>query len=153
MRIAIPTSSSGMVGLVFWLPQNPLLLPFPLPLPLLSFPFPCKITGRAMLVHLRIFLGVRRCHAARRLQYKTSFSILGPFKLVPHPSTNTLLPATPKNMRNPKNMCKRTSMALPMGSQGKGKNAECETWRHLGVPKFSANVAKRKENSHVSVFR
>ena len=33
------------------------------------FPFPCKIMGRAMLVHLRIFLGVRRCHAARRLQY------------------------------------------------------------------------------------
>ena len=34
-----------------------------------SFLFLAKIMGRAMLVHLRIFLGVRRCHAARRLQY------------------------------------------------------------------------------------
>ena len=33
-----------------------------------------------------------------------------------------------------------TSMALPMILQGKEKNAECETWRHLGVPKFFTNV-------------
>ena len=36
--------------------------------------------------------------------------------------------------------------------QGKGKNAECETWRHLGVPKFSTNVAKRTERTQMCEF-
>ena len=49
-------------------------------------------------------------------------------------------------------MRKCTSMALPMGSQGKGKNAECETWSQVGVPKFSANVAKRTERTHMCQF-
>ena len=54
--------------------------------------------------------------------------------------------------RTPKNMRKCTSMALPMILQGKGKNAECETWRHLGVPKFSTNVAKRTERTQMGQF-
>ena len=49
-------------------------------------------------------------------------------------------------------MRKCTSMALPMILQGKGKNAECETWRHLGVPKFSTNVAKRTERTQIGQF-
>ena len=49
-------------------------------------------------------------------------------------------------------MRKCTSMALPMILQGKRKNAECETWRHLGVPEFSANVAKRTERTHMCQF-
>ena len=43
-------------------------------------------------------------------------------------------------------------MTLPMILQGKEKNAECETWRHLGVPKFSTNVAKRTEKTQMCEF-
>ena len=39
-----------------------------------------------------------------------------------------------------------------MISQGQGKNAECETWSQVGVPKFSANVAKRTERTHMCQF-
>ncbi len=50
-------------------------------------------------------------------------------------------------------MRKCTSMALPMILQGKEKNAECETWSQVGVPKFSANVAKRTERTQIGQFR
>ena len=45
-------------------------------------------------------------------------------------------------------MCKQCMrVVIPLGLQGKGKNAVCETWRHLGDPKFSTNVAKRTERT------
>ena len=43
-------------------------------------------------------------------------------------------------------------MALPMILQGKEKNAECETWSQVGIPKFSANVAKKTERTHMCQF-
>ena len=39
-----------------------------------------------------------------------------------------------------------------MDLEGKGKNAVCETWSHVGAPKFSTNVAKRTEKTQMGQF-
>ena len=44
------------------------------------------------------------------------------------------------------------SYVFPMGVDGKGKNAGCETWSHVGAPKFTINVAKRTERTQMGQF-
>ena len=36
-----------------------------------------------------------------------------------------------------------------MGLEGKGKNAVCKSWSHVGAPKFTTNVAKRTERTQM----
>ena len=44
------------------------------------------------------------------------------------------------------------SYVFPMGLEGTGKNAVCETWSHVGAPKFTTNVAKRTERTQMGQF-